>query len=94
MKSLSEYHQQKGFEFPPDYVGPSLQTPHRDASDESLAYSCIVALEDNTYLRMWPTTHWVFGKSPRAEFSVNEHKDIHIPKGKMLVFNSTLYHAG
>jgi ectoine hydroxylase-related dioxygenase (phytanoyl-CoA dioxygenase family) len=38
---------------------------------------------------VWPGTH-----QPRAQFSVEEYKDIHIPKGKMLIFSSTLYHAG
>jgi len=92
LESLSRYQQQEGFEFPPDYVGPSLQTPHRDASDSSFAIPCVVALEENTFLRVWPRTHMLL-LSP-IEFSVDKYEDIRIPKGKMLVFNSTLYHAG
>ena len=88
--SLSGYHQQKDFEFPA-YVGPSLQTPHRDAgADASRAFSCVVALEENTFLRLWPGTHIAGKKS----FRIDEHEDIHIPIGKMLVFDSSLYHAG
>jgi len=92
LQSLSGYHQQEGFEFPA-YVGPSLQTPHRDAADAARtprAFSCVVALEENTFLRVWPGTH-NRGKKP---FCTDKHQDIHIPRGKMLVFDSSLYHAG
>jgi hypothetical protein len=66
--------------------GCEAQAPHSDHHSGS-ALSIIIALQDDTYLWMWP-------RGPGVQGGLLEFQEISIPKGGAVVFAGNAFHCG
>jgi len=79
---------------PPGEEGPwpSWQACHMDTNRNG--WACIVALDENVWVRLWAKHDVDFGLSNHDDFDAEKYEDVEIPAGHAFFFEAARRHAG